>query len=234
MSYFRIVPVIGTLIFLLSSYLLPAQCAANSLQTTLETRLSEHFTAKNPESDINIVVNPINDQVNHKKCYDFSIPLPSELPSGGRLSIRVSCSAPETWSIYVTGRVEIFSMIAAAKRPILKGSTISARDLSFIRQNISTLNQSYFTKPEQLLTLVARRNIPTGTLFTPNILVIPELIKRNDSVIIEATSGTLSVRTQGTALESGRYGEQIRVINNKSQKEIRAYIKSRGVVSVSR
>lgn len=234
MSYFRIMPVIGMLIILLSSYLLPAQCIANSLQTTLETRLHRHFTAKNPQSDINIVVNPINDQVNRKKCYDFSIPLPSELPSGGRLSIRVSCFAPETWSIYVTVRVDIFSMIATAKRPILKGSSISARDLNFTRQNISELNQSYYTKPEQLLTLIARRNISTGTLFAPHILEIPELIKRNDSVIIEATIGTLSVRTHGTALDGGRYGEQIRVINNKSQKEIRAYIKSRGVVSVSR
>ncbi len=227
-------PVIGTLIILLSSYLLPAQCIANSLQTTLEARLITHFTARNPESTINIVVNPINDQINQKKCYDFSIPLPSELPSGGRLSIRVSCSAPEAWSIYVTARVNIFSMVATAKRPVLKGSPISAKDLHFTRQNISTLNQSYFTKPEQLLTLIARRHIPTGTLFTPNVLIIPELIKRNDSVIIEATIGSLSVRTQGTALESGRYGEQIRVINNKSQKEIRAYIKSRGVVSVLR
>ena len=234
MSYFRIMPFIGTLILLLSSYLLPAQCLANSLQTTLETRLTKHFTAINPESIINIVVNPINDQINQKKCSNLSIPLPSELPSGGRLSMRVSCSAPEIWSIYVTARVNILSMIATAKRPILKGSAIIARDINFTQQNISTLNQSYFTKPEQLLTLIARRNIPTGTLLTPNILVIPDLIKRNDSVIIEATMGTLSVRTQGTALESGKYGEQIRVINNKSQKQIRAYIKSRGVVSVSR
>nr|WP_269750463.1 flagellar basal body P-ring formation chaperone FlgA [Neptunomonas qingdaonensis] len=187
-----------------------------------------------PESHINIVVNPINDQVNNKKCYDFSIPLPADIPSGGRLSIRVSCTAPDTWSVYVTARVDILSMVATAKRPILKGASLSARDLHFTQQNISTLNQSYFTKPEQLLTLIARRNIATGTLLTSNLLVIPELINRNDSVIIEATIGTLSVRTQGTALDSGRYGEQIRVINNKSQKVIRAYIKSRGVVSVSR
>lgn len=234
MSYFRIMPVIGTLIIILSSLLLPTHSIADSLQTTLEAQIYKHFTTMHPESDINIVVNPINDQANNKKCYDLSIPLPSDLPSGGRLSIRASCTAPDTWSFYVTARVDILSMIATAKRPILKGVSIRARDLHFTKQNISTLNQSYFTKPEQLLTLIARRNIATGTILTSNLLVIPELIKRNDTVIIEATTGTLSVRTQGTALESGRYGEQIRVINNKSQKVIRAYIKSRGVVSVSR
>lgn len=234
MSYFRIVPIIGTLFILLSSYLLPTQCEANSLQNTLETRLYNHFSERNPESNINIVVNPINDQINLKKCYKFIIPLPSDLPSGGRLTIRVSCSEPSTWSTYVVARINILSMVAIAKQPIIKGTSISAKDIQFKQQNISTLNQSYFTKPEQLLSLVARRNIPAGTLLSSNMLDIPELIKRNDSIIIEATAGALSVTTQGTALENGRKGEQIRVINNKSQKEIRAYVKSRGVVSVSR
>ncbi|SIS46681.1 flagellar basal body P-ring formation chaperone FlgA [Neptunomonas antarctica] len=233
MSFFRIIPVIGTLFILLSTYLFSTQCAAESLQSIVETRLYSHFTAKTPGSDINIVVNDINDQINSKKCEKFTIPLPDKLPSGGRLSLRVNCNEPEKWMVYVSARVDIFALVAVVKRPILKGSRLRAADVYFTRQNTSSLNQGYFTKPERLINLTARRSIPAGTLLTANMLLIPELIQRGDIVIIEIVIGSLSVRTQGTALQSGKQGEQIKVLNNKSQREIHAYVQSRGVVSVS-
>ena len=234
MSYFQIMPIIGTLIILLSSYLFPTQCVADPLQNIVEKHLYKHFSAKRPQSDINIVVNPINDHTNFKKCSRFDIPTPSTLQSGGRLSLRVRCLAPKKWAVHVTAKVNIFSLVAIVKHPILKSSTLSASGIKFVRRNTSLINQSFFTSPDQLIGLTARRNISAGTLLTANLLLIPELVKRDDTVIIEATIGSLSVRTQGTALESGKKGEQIRILNNKSQKIIRAYVKSRGVVSVSR
>jgi flagella basal body P-ring formation protein FlgA len=232
-SFFRIIPVIGILFILLNTFLFSTQCAAYSLQSIVETRLYNHFSAKAPESDINIVVNDINDQINSKKCEKFIIPLPETLPTGGRLSLRVSCNEPDKWMVYVTARVYTFALVAVVKHPILKGSHLRAADLHFTRQNTTILNQGYFTKPEQLINLTARRSIPAGTLLTANMLLIPDLIQRGDLVIIEAIIGALSVRTQGTALENGKQGEQIKVLNNKSQKEIHAYVQSRGVVSVS-
>ncbi|MGY8871113.1 MAG: flagellar basal body P-ring formation chaperone FlgA [Pseudomonadales bacterium] len=234
MSYFRIMPVIGTLIILLSVSLFPTQCVAEPLQSIVEKHLYEHFSAKKPQSDINIVVNPINERTNFKKCTKFDIPTPSTLPSGGRLSLRVRCQAPKKWAVHVMAKVNIFSMVATVRHPILKGSAIGANDLSFVRRNTSLINQSFFTTPDQLISLTARRNISAGTLLTANMLLIPKLVERNDTVIIEAIIGSLAVRTQGTALESGKKGEQIRILNNKSQKIIRAYVKSRGLVSVSR
>jgi flagella basal body P-ring formation protein FlgA len=227
-------PVIGTLMILLSTSFFPTQSVAEPLQSIVEKHLYKHFFAKTSQSDINIVVNPINDHTNFKKCTKFDIPAPSPLHSGGRLSVRVRCMAPKKWAVHVTAKVNIFSMVATVRHPILKGSTISASDIKFVRRNTSLINQSFFTSPDQLINLTARRNISAGKLVTANLLLIPKLVKRDDTVIIEATIGSLSVRTQGTALESGKRGEQIRILNNKSQKIIRAYVESRGVVSVSR
>ncbi|WP_293264050.1 flagellar basal body P-ring formation chaperone FlgA [Neptunomonas sp.] len=234
MSYFQIMPSIGTLIILFSTYLFSTQCIAQPLQTIVERHLYEHFSVKSAQTDINIVVNPINDHTNLKKCSKFDIRVPSTLPSGGRISMRISCLSPKKWATYATAKVSIYSRVATVKHPILKGTVITANDFSFVRTNTSIHKQSYFTRPDQLINLIARRNIPTGSVLTANMLITPKLIKRNDTVIIEAKVGALSVRTQGTALQSGKKGEQIKVLNNKSQKIIRAYVKSRGHVSVSR
>ncbi len=60
-----------------------------------------------------------------------------------------------------------------------------------------------------------------------------DLINKGESIIIEAKKGALVVRTQGLALENGYQGQQIRVLNERSQKEIRARVVRRGVVSAS-
>jgi flagella basal body P-ring formation protein FlgA len=56
------------------------------------------------------------------------------------------------------------------------------------------------------------------------------VVLREDSVIIEVTRGSLTIRTSGTALRSGKKGEQIPVRNDKSGRVIKAFVISPGLV----
>jgi flagella basal body P-ring formation protein FlgA len=57
-------------------------------------------------------------------------------------------------------------------------------------------------------------------------------VSRGDPVIIEASRGGAVIRTEGTAREDGRIGDIIDVINNRSERQIRARVEGGGLVRV--
>jgi len=231
-SFFRVTFLIGY-ITLFFSFFVQNALAAKDLQGYITSRLTEHFTAKIPNADITIVINSINDQVNLRKCSNFDFSLPTELPKGGRISLRVTCTSPDYWATYAVGKINAYAPIAVAAKAISKGSVVRANDIRFVRQNLSLLSQGFYTQPEEIIGLSARRHIANNAPITPQMMLPADLINKGESIIIEAKKGALVVRTQGLALENGHQGQQIRVLNERSQKEIRARVVRRGVVSAS-
>ncbi|QLE96689.1 flagellar basal body P-ring formation protein FlgA [Neptunomonas phycophila] len=233
-SFKRLFLVVGTLEILFSSFLLPAKAlAAESLQTIITQRLEAHFAKQLPHTSITIDINSINEGINQRKCSNLSFPIPKALPPGGRLTLRVSCSDPQTWHTYVAAKVIAIAPVAYTARAIAKGSSITAKDIRFVKDNLATLNRGYFRDPAQVIGLKARRSLSPNTALTPQLLEAALLVNKGDSVIIQAQISGLSIRTQGVALEDGSLGEQIDVMNSRSQKVIRAYVISRGVVSAT-
>lgn len=235
MSYFLQSPIIIKLAVAVSLFLqltLSGYVQAANLERALKQALTNHFSAQFPETDINIALNSINNQLKQRKCKNFDFSLPETLPAGGRLSVRVKCSSPQKWMTYVTGKVSILANVATTSRAISKNSRLTAKDLRFSIRNLATLNQGYFQRPEQVIGLTTRRSISAHKVLTTNMLEQPKLIYKGDKLIIEAQKGALTVRMSGTALQDGRYGEQISVINDKSRLTIHGYVHSRGVVRV--
>ncbi len=232
-SYLYSMPNVGMLLVIFSLFTISMETKADTLQTVVHERLFSHYRAKFPNADINIDLNSINNYVNSRKCEIYQFDIPEQLPSGGKLTLRVSCTSP-SWVTYVSARVNLYVPIAAARTPLSKGTRISAKDIKFIRYNINSLNQGYFTAPEQVIGLTTRRNIANNSVLDASVLLASNLVNKGDMVIIEASIGSLTVKTNGIALEDGKRGEQISVINSRSQKQIRAYVKDRGVVTAGR
>ena len=229
-SYFYSMPYVGMLLLIFSSFTLSMETNADSLQNVVQDRLFSHYREKFPNADINIDLNSINDYVNSRKCENYQFTVPDQLPSGGKLTLRVNCTSPN-WVTYVSAKISIYLNVAAAKVPLSRGAQIDANDIKFIRYNITSLNQGYFTSPDQLIGLITRRNIANNSILNSNVLLVSNLINKGDAVTIEASIGSLTVKTNGIALEDGKKGQQIAVMNSRSQKEIKAYVKERGVVS---
>jgi flagella basal body P-ring formation protein FlgA len=63
---------------------------------------------------------------------------------------------------------------------------------------------------------MASRNIRINTFLTDQLTELPDLVKKGSNVLITAQSGAISVKMNGTALEDGVMGQQIRVQNVSS------------------
>ncbi|GAB3532618.1 flagellar basal body P-ring formation chaperone FlgA [Photobacterium alginatilyticum] len=142
----------------------------------------------------------------------------------GRLSVTLECHQPNYWKARARAEVAIFLPLVVAKQPLNRRQAISRADLSLKRSNLAHMRHGYFTHIDAVAGLTSRRKIAAGKVISPRMVEAPELVKRNEEVIIEARMGGMTAKMKGMALESGAEGESIRVRNLSSGKEIYATV----------
>lgn len=148
-----------------------------------------------------------------------------------RINVQVSC--PGGWSIYLPVDLSILRPVVIALKPLAPGSTIDDDDVQLAETDITQLLGQYLTRLDEAVGMSAKRSIMQGRPLTSQQLVPPLLIRRGDSVVINAASGGIVVKTTGTAMTDGRRGEQIRIKNQGSARVIDARVTGQGEVQTS-
>lgn len=162
-------------------------------------------------------------------------PLDTELSSQnhiGRITVKVSCPLGSRWTLYVPVNVDLFREVVVMRSPAARGAALQRSQLSLREINVSQLRGQYFLNPDQVIGMVAKRPISADEPVMYSQLEPPVMIKKGEAVYVTAKSGTLQIKTPGTALMDGREGEQISVRNNRSNRVIEARITGPGQVEV--
>ena len=157
--------------------------------------------------------------------------LPSNRKPIGSISMGVRCIQP-SWKVHIPVRVQAFTQVLVATRPIVKNSIINQADLQFVRQDISRYSAGIFTQPEHLIGMVAKRSIRHDAVITPRMVKPKRLVNRGDVISIIAEANGLTIRTSGKALMDGHQGQIIQVKNNRSGRQISAEVIARSTVKV--
>jgi flagellar basal body P-ring formation protein FlgA len=214
---------------LLTPLLAQADTSAAAVEASAREFLSTLYQQQNPDARIDVSINPVSTRLRLPDCGE---PLAVEAPrgSGSRITTRVSCNAPQHWALFVTARVGILYPVIVTRRPVSRGETLSHADIESRLLDISDETRGYFVAPEDVIGRSASRHLPNASILNAGMLTQSTLVERGDSVIIEVRSGGLHLRAQGTALEDGLEGAQIRVRNDRSGQEIKALVVARGLV----
>ena len=150
---------------------------------------------------------------------------------GERNTLSIQCSAP-AWQLFLNVTVKVFGQKIVAKEPLPKNSVIQMRHLKFTEQQVNKQRYAAYTDPKQVIGMTLRRSIRAGADFKPSYLRPADLVQRGDEVIIIAKSSSISIQMKGEALDSGAYGEQIKVKNKSSERIIVAQVIDSGTVSI--
>ncbi|MFC3150019.1 flagellar basal body P-ring formation chaperone FlgA [Litoribrevibacter euphylliae] len=149
----------------------------------------------------------------------------------GRNTVKVSCANPN-WGFYSGASVKIYGEVLVAATPISRGEIITDDHLQTTRIDRSKINGNSVVDASSLIGLAAKRPIRQGKILTSSQFELPKLIERGDGVVIQAVGKGMTVSTAGEALSHGRLGENIRVRNIKSDREIIAKVKDKDTVVV--
>jgi len=183
-------------------------------------RLSEIY----PDATISITLNNLAALNYLPKCDSGSIEVSNQRPDATkRTNYEVSCASP-VWKSYVPVTQSITIPAIKTITPINRGQVINQTNTDVGEVDISNLRGHVYTKKNPPYGLIASRNLRINTVITDNLTNQPTLIKKGDSVLITASSGTIIVRMNGIALENGVKNQQIRVKNTSSERIIYAKV----------
>jgi flagella basal body P-ring formation protein FlgA len=144
----------------------------------------------------------------------------------GRAMVQVECDGEQPWKIFVPVHVQVTDTVLVAGRSLANGQILTSDDVLIEERDITRLRSGYLARPEDVVGKRLKRQLLSGHVITPSMLVEQAMIKRGQTVTITAGFGGLSIETAGRALMDGAVNERIKVENSGSKEVIEAIVRS--------
>lgn len=180
---------------------------------------------------VEVKVGGLDNRLRLAKC-DQNLGMTSKdtTSAGGNINVQVECKGSSTWTILVPAQAKVYRSVAVASRNLQRGEVINTGDLTTEVKDVSELRLGFALTSEALIGKELKYIVNKGEAFRNSVLDAPLVIKRGDTVTMEAAAGDISVKTSATAISDGRIGQQIRVKNNQSARVVNAKVISEGKV----
>ena len=134
--------------------------------------------------------------------------------------------------IALSGKVSAIVRSVQSTRRVNRGEIIGRRDLIEIEEKRNSPIQDGLQRLDEAVGRRASRTIPKGQALTSRMLENPPMVIKGNRVVIKAENKMIEVKALGRVLEDGWSGDQVRVVNLNSGKELSSIVKGSGLVEV--
>lgn len=163
-------------------------------------------------------------------------PLAAFTPPGqrnvGNTTVGVRCGMPVAWTVYVQATVALIQPVLVVRRPLPRGSALTAADVDVQERDVAHLVTGYLVDLKDIEGMVLRRSVAAGAVLNPSLVQYPISVRRGERVTILGQVGGIEVRMEGQALMDGARGEVIRVRNLSSGRDVEGVVVAPGVIQV--
>lgn len=149
----------------------------------------------------------------------------------GNVTLTISCSNP-TWRQYVNAKITGLLPVIVAQQDLLAGQPITPDSVQQEWRANAQVTPNHLRELNSIQHKSLRQFMAKGTALQQQHLKDTLLIQKNDLVKIISADPRFRIEMSGMALESGAFGQAIRVKNLSSGKIVKAYIESADTVSV--
>ncbi len=141
---------------------------------------------------------------------------------GGNISALLSFSleGKEVGRSRVRARVEVYTEVLVAAGHLGRHLELQAKDLQPASRSLSSLPADFLFEPGQIRGKRTTAAINRGEVLRAGMVEEPPLLKKGDRVLLLIENHKLRIVTLGEAKEEGRRGEQIKLINLASRREV--------------
>lgn len=199
--------------------------SAGFVRQIIEEYLVQTFSTDGREVEIRDIRVPKNVQVPDE--YDrYAVVSPTQFGRDGRLVLELQFEK-NTFiikRIKAIAFIETYSPVVMALSKIYKGQTIQEDQVILDKRKISDLPTQICTDLADVVGMRAGRDIRAGDYFLKTVVERNPDVHKGDTVIIKAQSDIIEVITKGVAKEEGSLGDQIQVLNLKSNRVITARV----------
>ncbi len=148
------------------------------------------------------------------------------------LILSVMNGSSEIRRTWVTAEISVFTRVPVAVVPIRANQRLSPAQFEMRRHDLASLPNNVVTSPEALDGAHSLRPLSPGEVIRKSDIRLPYLVKQGHLVRIYARRGKMVITAIGKALDAGRKGELVRVINIDSNKPIQGRVIEQSSVEV--
>ncbi|HEY4805945.1 MAG TPA: flagellar basal body P-ring formation chaperone FlgA [Paraburkholderia sp.] len=179
---------------------------------------------------VSITVNPVFPR-GLAACTSLEPFMPPGARTFGRTSVGVRCIGAKPWTLYVGARIAIEVTYYVASRQIGAGESLSAADFMPRSGDLASLPQTIITDPNQATGAVALARISAGLPLRSDMLRSAASVIIGQTVKVIAVGTNFTISAEGSALNNGEPGQQVRVRTSGGQ-IITGVVKDAGTVQV--
>lgn len=201
-----------------------------SIQAAAESFVRQK--TENIEGEVNITSTPPDKRAKVPKCNALETSMPASNRPWGRSSVKVSCSAPAKWTLYVPVMVRVTGRALVTTRAIGGGQVIGPQDVLLQELELSAYPPGIFTRPEQAVGKTTATSITSGAPVRAELLRAPLAIRHGQQVVVVAYGANFKVSSEGTAMGNAQPG-QVVTVKTKSGQTIKGIARGDGMVEVA-
>jgi len=153
-----------------------------------------------------------------------AVPPGAAVVGRARLQVELVQEGTVVRTVWITADVALEGTVVVARRPIARGETIGAEDLTVERREIPANGGDLVSDPLEAEGLVARAALPALAPLRREQLTAPILVRRGDAVLLVAERGGLRLTVPAEVQDEAAAGESVRVTNRVSKKDVVARV----------
>jgi flagella basal body P-ring formation protein FlgA len=159
---------------------------------------------------------------------------PAGTPLLGRVRLQVEFTADDrpVKTSWITADVGLYAPVVVARRPIARGEKLAADDLSLDRRDLSQTPRGVLTALDEAAGTTARAPLVPYAPIRREQVEAPAAVHRGDVVLLVAERGSLRITATGEAREDAGLGQQVRVLNRVSRKDVVGHVLDASTVAV--
>src|SRR3954465_801473 len=151
--------------------------------------------------------------------------------TGGRFDVTFELANPRVQWRYTGTAVETVEA-AIITRPLARGDIVKQNDISVERRPKSEFASEPPASAADLVGRAARSNVRAGQGLRPSDVMKPEIVKKNEMVLLHYEVPGIVLTMRGQALESGTEGDMVNVLNIQSKRTMQGVVTGPGRVTI--
>lgn len=207
-----------------------SQAATATAEEQIREQLTQAAMARWPQATVTVNLALVPERLRLSNCDTLNI-----TPRGnrlyGRIPVSIRCTQPKPWQLFVQAQVEVELPVLTVTTNLSRGHRLKASDLAYAPRKLQDLRPQFITDTTAALGYLSTRALNAESVVYSNAIKQPVTVPKGQRVAIAGGHGIIRIAAQGEALEAGMRGDQIKVRNVQSGREVYAWVVGPGRVA---
>ncbi len=201
-----------------------------ALRDTVEQFL--HAQAAGLPGNASISVGAIDPRLNLPACPAPEAFLPPGSRAWGRTTVGVRCTAPASWTIYVSATVRVHGEYIVAAAPLAQGQTIGPNDVRKMKGDLTSLPAGAIMDASQAIGRTLAISTPAGAALRQDTLRAQQAIQQGQTVRLMSSGPGFRVSAEAKALTNANEG-QVAQARTASGQVVSGVARMGGIIEVT-